>query len=117
MTQLLRPPEVFWTEKREIEGEVVQEERGGVRVEGTASLAQSLSPILLFGTPWTVTHQAPLSMEFSRLEYWRGLPSPPPGNSFVPGFKPSSLASPAWAGGFFTTAPPRKASYHYSRLM
>ena len=33
MTQLLRPPEVFWTEKREIEGEVVQEERGGVRVE------------------------------------------------------------------------------------
>ena len=79
--------------------------------------AQSLSPILLFGTPWTVTHQAPLSMEFSRLEYWCGLPSPPPGNSSVPGFKPASLASPALAGGFFTTAPPRKASHHYSRLM
>lgn len=38
MTQVLRPPEVFWTEKREIEGEVAQGERGGVRGEGTASL-------------------------------------------------------------------------------
>ena len=41
MTQLLRPPEVFWTEKRKIEGEVAQEERGGVRVEGTTSLVLS----------------------------------------------------------------------------
>ena len=67
-------------------------------------------------TPWTVTHQAPLSMEFSRLEYWSGLPSPPPGNSSVPGSEPTSLASPALAGGFFTTAPPRKPSHHCSRL-
>ena len=76
---------------------------------------QSLSHVLLFVTPWTVTHQAPLSMEFSRLEYWSGLPSPPPGNSSVPGSEPTSLASPALAGGFFT-APPRKPSHHCSRL-
>ena len=38
------------------------------------------SYVLLFVTPWTVAHQAPLSMEFSRQEYWSGLPLPSPGN-------------------------------------
>ena len=42
--------------------------------------AQLLSHIRLFATPWTVVHQAPLSMRFSRQEYWSGLPFPPPGN-------------------------------------
>ena len=37
-----------------------------------------LSCVQLFATPWTVAHQAPLSVEFSMQEYWRGLPSPPP---------------------------------------
>ena len=41
-----------------------------------ALCVQSLSLVRLFGTPWTVTHQAPLSMEFSRQEYWSGLPFP-----------------------------------------
>ena len=41
--------------------------------------AKSLSCVLLFGTPWTVVYQAPLSMGFSRQEYWSGLLSPPPG--------------------------------------
>ena len=40
--------------------------------------AQSLSCVQLFATPWTVAHQAPLSMEFSRQEYWSGLPFPSP---------------------------------------
>ena len=40
---------------------------------------QSLSCVQLFATPWTVAHQAPLSMEFSRQEYWSGLPFPSPG--------------------------------------
>ena len=40
---------------------------------------KSLSCVQLFGTPWTVAHQAPLSMEFSRQEYWSGLPYPTPG--------------------------------------
>ena len=38
------------------------------------------SPVRLFATPWTVAHQAPLSMEFSRPEYWRQLSCPPPGD-------------------------------------
>ena len=51
---------------------------------------------------WTVAHQPPLSMGFSRQEYWSGLPCPPPGNLRNPGIKPLSLMSPELAGGFFT---------------
>ena len=69
-----------------------------------------LSCILLFGTPWTVAHQAPLSMEFSRQEYCSGLPVPSAGDLPNPGIKHASLASPALAGGFFTTVPPGKPS-------
>ena len=45
-----------------------------------------------FATPWTVAHQAPLSMEFSRQEYWNGLPFPSPGDLLNPRIKPGSLA-------------------------
>ena len=55
-------------------------------------------------TPWTIAHQAPLCMGFSRQEYWSGLPCPPPGDLPYPGIKPVSLRSPALAGGFFTTS-------------
>ena len=55
-------------------------------------------------TPWTVAHQAPLSMEFSRQEYWRGLPFPTLGDLLDPGITPMSLTSLALAGGFFTTS-------------
>ena len=58
-----------------------------------------------FVTPWTVAHQAPLSMEFSRQEHWRGLPFPTLGD--LPDLGIES-ASPASAGGFFTTVPPGK---------
>ena len=61
-------------------------------------------PYLTLVTPWTEAHQAPLSMEFSRQEYWSGLLFPPPGDLPNPGIEPSSLASPALAGGFFTTS-------------
>ena len=54
----------------------------------------------LFATPWTVAHQAPLSMGFPRQEYWPGLPFPPPGDLPDPGVEPDS---PALAGSFFTT--------------
>ena len=67
-----------------------------------------LSLAKLFGTPLTIAHQAPLSMEFSRQEYWSGLPFPSPGDLQDPGAEPISLASPALAGGFFTTEPPGK---------
>ena len=60
-------------------------------------------------TPWTVAHEAPLSMGFSRQEYQSGLPSPPPGNHVDPGIKPISLMSPALAGGFFATSATREA--------
>ena len=49
--------------------------------------------------------QAPLSTEFSRQEYWNGLPFPTPGDLPDPGNEPAFLASPAVTGGFFTTAP------------
>ena len=61
------------------------------------------SHVQLFVIPWTVAHQAPLSMGFSRQEYWSGLPRPPPGDLPNPGFELASLMSPAFAGGFFTT--------------
>ena len=50
-----------------------------------------------------IAHQAPLSMGFSKQEYWKGLPCPPPGNRPHPGIESVSLMSPALAGGFFTT--------------
>ena len=66
---------------------------------------QSLSRVQLFVIPWTVGHQAPLSLEFSGQEYWSGLPFPLPGDLPNPGIKP---ASPALAGRLFTTEPPGK---------
>ena len=54
--------------------------------------------------PWTVAHQAPLSMGFSRQEYWSGFSFPPPGDLPDPGIKPLSLAPPALTGAFSTTA-------------
>ena len=51
---------------------------------------QPLSRVQLFVTPWTAAHQAPLSMEFSRQEYWSGLPFPSPGDLPHPGIKPRS---------------------------
>ena len=55
-------------------------------------------------TPWTVASQAPLSMGFSRQEYWSGLPCSPPGDLPHPGIEPTSLIPPASAGMFFTTS-------------
>ena len=60
--------------------------------------------VQLFVTPWTVTHQSPLSMGFSRQEYWSGLPWPPPGDLPHPRIESMSLMSPALAGEFFTTS-------------
>ena len=62
------------------------------------------SHIQLFVTLWTVACQAPLSMGFSRQEYWSGLPYPPPEDLPDPEIKPASPKSPALAGGFFTTS-------------
>ena len=71
----------------------------------TCVCARTLSCVGLFATSWTITHQAPLSMEFSRQEYRSGLPFPSPGDLHDPGIKP---VSPALAGRFFTTVSPGK---------
>ena len=76
-----------------------------------------LSWVRLFVTPWTVVRQAPLSMKFSRQEYWRGLPFPSPGNLLHPGTEPSFLESSALAGRFFTTASPAAAAAAAAKLL
>ena len=58
-----------------------------------------------FATLWTAASQAPLSMGFSKQEYWNGFPYPSPGELPDPGIE---LVSPALAGGFFTAEPPGK---------
>ena len=71
--------------------------------------AQSLQSCLTLVNLRTIAHQAPLSMEFSRQEYWSGLPFPPPGDLPDPGTEPTSLTSPTFEGRFFTTSAPREA--------
>ena len=56
------------------------------------SKVKSLGRVQLFATPRTIAYQAPLSMEFSRQEYWSGLPFPSPGDLPDPGIKPGSPA-------------------------
>ena len=64
-------------------------------LEGEGEVAQSCPTLCDL---WTVAHQAPLFMGFSRQEYWSGLPFPSPGDLPDQGIKPRSLASPARAG-------------------
>ena len=61
-------------------------------VPGTFNTVKSLSRVQLFATPWTVAHQAPPSMGFSRQEYWSGLPFPSPGDLPNQGIEPGSPA-------------------------
>ena len=73
---------------------------------GVCIHAQSLSRVRLFATPWTVIHQAPLSIGFPRLEYWSGLPFPSLGDLPDQGIEPTSPVSSALAGRFFTAESP-----------
>ena len=66
---------------------------------------KSLSRVQLFVTLWTIAYQAPLSMGFSRQDYWSGLPFPSPGDLPNPGIEPGSLALQADA---LTSEPPGK---------
>ena len=63
-----------------------------------------LSRVRLFATLWTGAHQAPLSMEFSRQEYWSGLLFPSPEDLLDPRTEPMSLVSAALADRFFATS-------------
>ena len=73
---------------------------------GCGCVLSCFSYVWLFETLWTVAHQPPLSIRFSRQEYWSGLPCPPPEDLPDPGIESTSLLSPALAGGFFTSARP-----------
>ena len=70
------------------------------------------SCVQLFVTPWTVAHQAPLSLGFSRQEHWSGLPCPPPGDLPDPGTEPASLMSPALQVRSSPLVPPGKPYTH-----
>ena len=67
-----------------------------------------------FGTLWTAARQAPLSMGFSRQEYWSGLPFPSPGDLPNPGIESKS---PALAGGFFTTSATWEVPVEYEKVL
>ena len=77
----------------------------------------ALSHVPLFAQLWTIAHRVPLSMGFSRQEYWSELPFPPPGDLPDPGIKPMSPASPALAGGFFTAEWPGSSDTLYIWLI
>ena len=81
----------------------------GKRIERYTTSEHGCSAVSASVTPWTVAHQAPLSLGFSRQEYWSGLPFPPPGDLPDPGIEAKSPMSPALTGGFFTTEPPGKS--------
>ena len=67
-----------------------------------------LSHVHFFATPWTVAHQVPLSMGFSRQDYWSGLSCPPPRDLPNPVIEPESLMSPAFQVGSLPLVPPKK---------
>ena len=81
-----------------------------------ACMLRHFSHVQLCASLWTVACQAPLSVGFSRQEYWSGLPCSLPGYLPHPGSEPMSLMSPALAGRFFTTSATWEAlaSWNYS---
>ena len=81
-----------------------------------ACVLSCFSHVRLFASLWTVALPIPLSMGFSRQQYWSGLPCPPPEYLPDPGIKPSSLTSPALAGGFFITSATWEALPFYTSL-
>ena len=70
-----------------------------------------LSHVRLCVTPWTIAHQAPLSVEFSRQEYWSGLPFPSPGDLPDPGIEPGS---PVLQANSLPSEPPGKLIHLYA---
>ena len=93
------------------------EEPGGLQFTGSQRVGRDLvtkttnSIHNTFVTPWTVAHQAPLSVGFSRQEYWSGLPCPPPGDLPHPGMNPNLLHLLHWQVGSLPLMPSGKPKY------
>ena len=83
---------------------ILQPHSWAYNLKACCAMLNHFSCIQLFVILWTVTLQAPLSMGFSRQDYWSCLPCPSPGHLPNPGIEPMSLMSPALAGRFFTTS-------------
>ena len=66
-----------------------------VKPDHMSAVLSHFNCVWLFGTPWTIAHQAPLSVGFSRQEHWSGLPCSSPGDLPYPGIEPTSPLSPA----------------------
>ena len=81
-----------------------------VYLGSAGACAQSRSRVWLFAIPWTIARKTPLSMGFSKQDYWSGLPYPPPGDLLNPGMEPRSPGSSELAGRFLTPEPPGKPS-------
>ena len=73
-----------------------------IETQSEGSESSSLSHVQLLATPWTVGHQAPLSMKFPRQEYWSGLPFPSPEDFPNPGIEPGS---PEWQADSLPSEP------------
>ena len=76
-----------------------------------------LSCVQLFATVWSAAYQAPLSVGFSRQEYWSGLPFLPPGDLPNPGTEPTFLMFYAWGGVFFITNTTSEAQYYAQKIL
>ena len=79
-----------------------------------ACLLSHFSHVQFFVTLWTIAHQSPLFMGFSRQEYWSGWLCPTPEDLPNPKMEPKSLMSPALAGSFFTTSATWEAMHQYT---
>ena len=84
-----------------------------------AYMLSHLNHVRFFVTPWTVAHQAPLSVGFYRQKYLSGLLCPPPGDLLDPGIEPMSLVSlisPTLSGGFFITSTTLEAHFGTTQI-
>ena len=102
-------------------GKLINSGYSPVGIDLGVCMLSHFSCVRLFATLWTVAHQAPLSMGFSRQEYLSGFPCPPPGDLLNPGIKAVSLMSPALQADSLPLASPegsdsRRSQYGFACL-
>ena len=95
-------PSLLWSEK------LPRTQNFSAKIRKFVCVCSVMSSQVTLCDPMSCTPQSPLSMGFSRQEYWSRVPFPTPEDLPEPRIEPMSLASPALAGGFFTILPPGK---------